>query len=448
VWGSRSRISADRGGGAAGRDIIGIMPEDLPAILKTATDSLERLNATQQATIADLGRQLEASKEQVLGFFRIIGEARIEIEAMPDRLVEIAERYKALVVQADAESGDDFDTARLKAELRIALDKFDLDRADVLLEEVLAAQDHDLESRALQAAATCAQRGNLARTRLRYNDAATYFGGAAARVPAGHDVTRGEYLFHQAVSLYQQGDEFGDDAALKQSIEIWYLVLAQRTRERVPLDWAMTQNNLGATLQTLGERESGTTRLEEAVAAHRDALKERTRERAPLDWATTRNNLGNALWTLGKRESSTARLEEAVAAYRDALKEWTRERVPLDWAMTQNNLGATLRTLGERESGTARLQEAVAACRNALKERTRERVPLQWLMTQNNLGNALVTLAERESGTARIEEALGVWEACLTLTVSDWPAEWIDEVRSSHDEARAEIARRLTARRS
>jgi hypothetical protein len=35
----------------------------------------------------------------------------------------------------------------------------------------------------------------------------------------------------------------------------------------------------------------------------------------------------------------TARLEEAVAAYRDALKERTRERVPLDWAGTQNNLG-------------------------------------------------------------------------------------------------------------
>ena len=57
------------------------------------------------------------------------------------------------------------------------------------------------------------------------------------------------------------------------------------TRERVPLDWAMTQNNLGNALATLGERESGTARLEEAVAAYRAALEERTRERVPLDWA-------------------------------------------------------------------------------------------------------------------------------------------------------------------
>jgi tetratricopeptide (TPR) repeat protein len=61
------------------------------------------------------------------------------------------------------------------------------------------------------------------------------------------------------------------------------------------------------------------------------------------------DNLGTALWTLGDRESGMARLEEAVAAYRDALKERTRERVPLDWATTQNNLETALRLLDERK---------------------------------------------------------------------------------------------------
>jgi hypothetical protein len=40
----------------------------------------------------------------------------------------------------------------------------------------------------------------------------------------------------------------------------------------------------------------------------------------PLDWAATETNLGNALETLGERESGTARLEEAVVAYDGALK--------------------------------------------------------------------------------------------------------------------------------
>ena len=96
----------------------------------------------------------------------------------------------------------------------------------------------------------------------------------------------------------------------------------------------------------------------------------------PVEWATTQNNLGNALCTLGERESGTERLEQAVAAYRAALKERTRERVPLDWAMTQSNLGAALQALGKRESGTERLEQAVAAFRAALEERARERVPL------------------------------------------------------------------------
>ena len=52
--------------------------------------------------------------------------------------------------------------------------------------------------------------------------------------------------------------------------------------------------------------------------------------------------------TLGERESGTARLEQAVAAYTEALKERTRERVPLAWAATQNNLGQAIQILRER----------------------------------------------------------------------------------------------------
>ncbi|HYN59401.1 MAG TPA: tetratricopeptide repeat protein, partial [Rubrivivax sp.] len=107
-----------------------------------------------------------------------------------------------------------------------------------------------------------------------------------------------------------------------------------------------------------------------AIRIYRDAvLPLAPRERVPMDWAATQNNLGNALTALGERESGTARLEEAVRAFRSALGEYTRERVPLQWAMTQNNLGALLWTLGERESGTARLEEAVQAFRAALAER-------------------------------------------------------------------------------
>ena len=79
----------------------------------------------------------------------------------------------------------------------------------------------------------------------------------------------------------------------------------------------------------------------------------------------TQNNLGTALLRLGERESGTARLDEAVAAFRAALEEYTRERVPLDWAMTQNNLGNALATLGEREHSLGHLQDAHTAVQAA-----------------------------------------------------------------------------------
>ena len=106
--------------------------------------------------------------------------------------------------------------------------------------------------------------------------------------------------------------------------------LEEQTRQRVPLDWARTQNDLGNIFWRLAERVAwglSGVYLEKAVGAYRAALEERTRQRVPLDWAKTQNNLGNALCELAKRLRKTVLLEEAVAAYRAALEEWTRERV-------------------------------------------------------------------------------------------------------------------------
>ena len=73
----------------------------------------------------------------------------------------------------------------------------------------------------------------------------------------------------------------------------------------------------------------------------------------------TQMNLGNALSELGERESGTARLEEAVAAYRAALDEQTRDRVPLDWAISTGNQGFVLMLLAERLGDATKARSAV-----------------------------------------------------------------------------------------
>jgi tetratricopeptide (TPR) repeat protein len=226
-------------------------------------------------------------------------------------------------------------------------------------------------------------------------------------------------------ALARLGERESGTQRFEEAAASFRAALKEYTQERAPIEWAKTQNNLGNVLARLGERESGTGKLEEAIAAYREALKERTQERAPRDWSSTQNNLGNALTTLGERESGTASLEEAVLAYREALKEWTQERVPLGWALTQNNLGNALTRLGEREGGTESLKEAVSAYREALKERTQERVPLDWAMTQMNLGAALVRLGDRESDTEKLEEAvLAYREALKERTRECVPLDW------------------------
>ncbi len=155
---------------------------------------------------------------------------------------------------------------------------------------------------------------------------------------------------------YVEGRDRAVNASLEVAIELARLEVeaARNADER-----GVAGNDLGTALARLGERESGTARLEEAVAAYRAALEEQTRERVPLDWALTQNNLAGALATLGERESGTARLEEAVTAYRAALEEWTRERVPLNWAGSLGNQGVVLMLIADRTNAAAVAETAV-----------------------------------------------------------------------------------------
>ncbi len=234
-----------------------------------------------------------------------------------------------------------------------------------------------------------------------------------ARIGVSRGDEQGIFLNDLGTALQSLGRRESGTERLEEAVCVHRAALLKRPREQAPLDWALTQHNLGTALKYLGERARGTEHLEEAITACRAALLERTRERVPVDWAATQNNLGNALLSLGERESGTERLEAAVLAFRAALLEHTRESLPLAWATTQNNLGTALQALGGREKGSERLEEAVVAYRAALSERTRERVPLDWATTQNNLGNALQSLGEREQGTERLEEAIFAYRAAL-----------------------------------
>jgi tetratricopeptide (TPR) repeat protein len=318
----------------------GIPPDASPAIIAAATQGLKSLTEEQRRTIDELQKHFGVDQEALKAFFAILGENEVPPERLTGKLLEIAQHYKDALSQLAPAAGDGPVIAKVKAAAKDALEAGQLTHANELLDQLPKLQNSATETRQLELASTFSQRGQIALTELRYTDAARLFADAAKLVPLEREDIRIGYLDQEAEALYRQGDERGDNGALATAIEQYHLVLTFRTRDRVPLDWARTQMNLGNALVRLGERENSTARLEEAVAAYRAALEERTRDRVPLDWAVTQNNLGVALATLGDRESGTAHLMEAVAAYRAALEESTRDRVPLQWARTQNNLVA------------------------------------------------------------------------------------------------------------
>lgn len=250
AWCFADTVSAP-GGVAAGGDIhhstitiTGIPPEQL-AVITEALKREQKLTDDQRRIIGDLQAKLGVSAGALQAFFGVLGEADVPAEKQPARLVEIAEDYNRVRQQAGAAPSDPPDVARLKGEASAALDAGELARADALLAQVLAAEDAAIEQRRLEAARTAAQMGGIALTRLRYREAAQHFAAAAGRVPAGHDDQRLAYLYQDADAFYRQGGEFGDNGALVEAIARYRALLVLRTRERVPLDWAMTQNNLG-----------------------------------------------------------------------------------------------------------------------------------------------------------------------------------------------------------
>jgi hypothetical protein len=97
-------------------------------------------------------------------------------------------------------------------------------------------------------------------------------------------------------------------------------------------------------------------------------LQEGTRERVPIEWAETQNNLGTALGALDALESGTVRLEEAITAFRQALQEFTRTHLPLRWARTQENLALVHVAFFNKDPQPRHLDAALEAVNGALQE--------------------------------------------------------------------------------
>jgi hypothetical protein len=201
------------------RNIVGIPPEHLAALIRQHEDHSE----TQKRLIGRLETDLDLNERQMREALRILGEKDVPDEHLGAKLVEIAGHFENLRSGALTEPGDSPAIVARKLGVQEAIDAGELAKADALLEDIALEQRHSVERSAINLAGTLARRAEIALTRLRYGEAAGHFASASAVLPSGidNDDERISYLRSEASALYQQGDEFGDNAALLSAIERW-----------------------------------------------------------------------------------------------------------------------------------------------------------------------------------------------------------------------------------
>jgi hypothetical protein len=85
------------------------------------------------------------------------------------------------------------------------------------------------------------------------------------------------------------------------------------------------------------------------VKAYQEALKGRTRERVPLEWAMTQSNLGHVFESLGKQEEGTEKLKGTVTIYKAVLEVFEAAQVSYYVKIAEDNLRRAEALLLERQ---------------------------------------------------------------------------------------------------
>ncbi len=251
--------------------------------------------------VEDYAEKAAQEREVAEGFIRemakrVAGDKALDLDGMKQAVRNAIEIYEKEIAGRPVETNLDDIVGRALARAREQVDKGQSALARATLDKAARELEREEAERRERFVASV----TALRTEERNYALAAYDGeGAAKAVLALAQALHGangkalaEFLGSEAQALYEHGRDRGSNVHLVAAIALRreLLTLAASADER-----GAARTDLGIALAALGERESGTARLEEAVAAYRAALEEWTRERVPLDWATTQNNLGNAL---------------------------------------------------------------------------------------------------------------------------------------------------------
>ena len=209
-------------------------------------------------------------------------------------------------------------------------------------------------------------------------------------------------------------------------------------KSKEPFNWSVSQDGLSSALRELGMRASDPAVLMAAVKAQRAALKvkaTKTSKSAKVQW----NNLGTSLQALGQVTKSPETLTEAEAALLKALSLEDKMSDQLDWEVTQNNLALAQRWLGDVTDDLVKLDEAragYAACEELDFE---DKAPFIWARLQWNIADLALARFRLNPDLALLAEARDRIAMARAFFVdgSDYQTERCDDLLAQVEKAGA-----------
>ena len=159
-----------------------------------------------------------------------------------------------------------------------------------------------------------------------------------------------ETTHNMAIVMQTIGELEDDNRMLKQSLETFKQSVNLIPRNEEPAEWASAMCNVGTILYRLGARRRGARTLEQAVVAYRNALGVRddnvdTENENNIAWAITQNNLAATMQALGEHEEDISALEASIPIYDATLKVLTADKLPLVNAMVSANRSSAMNAL-------------------------------------------------------------------------------------------------------
>lgn len=376
------------------------------------------------------------TEPQVINILKEFQKEGIAQQDWEVELIKSAQRLKALRHELRQSQNWGKAWQNAKSEILVLVDAGDFRVAEQRLSKIRQQRIETNYAALREQAEIAATEGQLAAIEGRYLDAAKGYDLAAGYVREADPNYWASLKHSEAYHYDDHGELFPGDSLLK-ALRAYEDALTVYSRDTMPTEWAMTQQNKAIALEAMGTRaggEEGLTYLRQAIDAYDNALTVYTPETTPTKWATTQQNKAGALEVMGGRaggEEGLTYLRQAIEAYDKALTVLIRETMPAQWAMTQQNKAIALRVMGGRaggEDGLTYLRQAIEAYDKALTVRTFETMPAKWAMTQQNKAGALRVMGERtggEDGLTYLRQAIDAYDNALTVrTRETMPAQW------------------------